>query len=299
MDKSNDRVGGSEGGLGRAPLRVGISPCPNDVFIFAGWILGKTAAPRAAFAFEDVETLNGRARDVAYDLVKVSYANVPHCPAYRLLECGGALGRGVGPLLLTGGGAWNPDNEVMVPGEKTTANFLLDFWASEQGLPPLRKRFVPFDALYRELRERPEAQGVVIHEMRFTYARDGLELVRDLGEHWETRTGSPIPLGALLLRDASNGLEASSPVNASGASPASDAAPSVDEIESAVRASLDWARAHEAEALELCARHAQDMDPAVMRSHIDLYVNAFSRNLGPEGREAVRFFLEKQAARGV
>jgi 1,4-dihydroxy-6-naphthoate synthase len=255
-------------------LRVGISPCPNDVFIFAGWITGNTPAPRAAFAYEDVETLNGRARDGAYDLVKVSYANVPHCPAYGLLACGGALGRGCGPLLLTGGRAWDPSREVLVPGERTTANFLLDFWASEQGLPPLRKRFVPFDALYRELRARPEAQGVVIHEMRFTYARDGLGLVRDLGEHWEARTGSPIPLGALLYREAP-GL------------------PAAAEIEDAVRASLDWSRANEAAALELCAAHAQDMDPAVMRSHVDLYVNAFSRDLGEEGRAAVRLFLDR------
>jgi len=261
-------------------LRVGISPCPNDVFIFAGWILGKTPAPRAAFSYEDVETLNGRARDEAYNLVKVSYANVPQCPAYGLLDCGGALGRGCGPLLLTGGGAWNPSNEVLVPGERTTANFLLDFWALEQGFPPLRKRFVPFDALYRELRERPEAQGVVIHEMRFTYARDGLTLVRDLGEHWEARTGSPIPLGALLYR-ALPGL------------------PPPGEVEAAVRASLDWSRSHEAEALELCARHAQDMDAAVMRSHIELYVNDFSRELGVEGRKAVEFFLNRLAEKSA
>lgn len=261
-------------------LRVGISPCPNDVFIFAGWILGETPAPRATFSYEDVETLNGRARDAAYDLVKVSYANVPHCPGYRLLERGGALGRGCGPLLLTGGDAWDPSREVLVPGERTTANFLLDFWAAEQGLPPLRKRFVPFDALYRELRARPEAQGVVIHEMRFTYARDGLRLVRDLGEHWEARTGSPIPLGALLLRDSA-GL------------------PAAAEIEAAVGASLDWSRAHEAEALALCAEHAQDMDAAVMRSHIALYVNGFSRDLGDAGRAAVRFFFERLNAGGT
>jgi 1,4-dihydroxy-6-naphthoate synthase len=250
-------------------MRVAISPCPNDVFIFAGWILGKTPAPRAAFVYEDIETLNGLARDVAPDLVKVSYANVPQCPAYVPLECGGALGRGCGPLLLTGGGAFDPTAEVLVPGERTTANFLLDFWS-----PGLRKRFVPFDALYRELRARPDAQGVVIHEMRFTYARDGLSLVRDLGEYWETVTGGPIPLGALLYRGGAD-------------------LPAVSEIEDAIRASLAWAWAHEEEALALCALHAQDMDPGVMRSHIDLYVNGFSRDLGEEGRAAVRFFLKE------
>jgi 1,4-dihydroxy-6-naphthoate synthase len=257
----------------RPSLSVGISPCPNDLFIFAGWILGKTPAPPAAFFYEDIETLNGRARDGAYDLVKVSYANVPQCPAYLPLGCGGALGRGCGPLLLTGGAPFDPAAEVLVPGERTTANFLLDFWHSRQGASPkLRKRFVPFDALYRELRERPEAQGVVIHEMRFTYARDGLRLVRDLGEHWESATGSPIPLGAVVYREG-EGL------------------PAASAIEAAIRASLAWSWTHEKEALDLCAFHAQDMDPRVMRSHIDLYVNEFSRDLGAEGAAAVNFFL--------
>lgn len=272
-------------------LRVGISPCPNDVFIFAGWLLGKTPAPAATFTFADVQTLNTAARmaarmhgdDPAFDLVKVSYANVPACSGYTPLECGGALGRGCGPLLLTGGGPWDPNAEVLVPGEYTTANFLLDFWSRSTGnvngtdlesgaAASLRKRFLPFDALYRELRAHPRAQGVVIHEMRFTYEADGLALVRDLGAHWEGETGKPIPLGALVRRDTPQ-------------------TPSIPELEQAVRDSLDWARSHEAEALALCGQYAHDMSPDVMRAHIELYVNAFSRDLGEEGRAAVRYFF--------
>jgi 1,4-dihydroxy-6-naphthoate synthase len=265
-------------------MKVGISPCPNDVFIFAGWLLGRVPAPAATFVFEDVETLNGLARTGVLDLMKVSYAHVPACTGYEALECGGALGRGCGPLLLTGGREWDPEAEVLVPGPHTTANFLLDHWyarwnAREGGSSksPLKKRFLPFDALYRALKSDPQAQGVVIHEMRFTYEADGLRLVRDLGAAWETATGNPIPLGA-LIRKVSTDL------------------PSRTEIETAIRASLDWAWAHEAKALELCARYAQDMTPAVMRSHIDLYVNAFSRDLGAEGRAAVALLLESLPA---
>jgi 1,4-dihydroxy-6-naphthoate synthase len=248
--------------------RIGISPCPNDVFIFSGLLLGKTPAPfEGDFLFEDVETLNRRARKGEGDLIKISYANALNCPDYDLLQCGGALGRSCGPLLLTGGSAWNPENEVLVPGENTTANFLLDFWAKK----PLRKRFLPFDALYRELRGHPHAQGVVIHEMRFTYAGDGLNLVQDLGEHWEKGTGHPIPLGALAYR--------------------ADSGPSRETVEAAVRASLDWAWAHEEEALALCARHAQSLDAGVLRAHVKLYVNAFTRDLGAEGRAALEAFL--------
>jgi 1,4-dihydroxy-6-naphthoate synthase len=266
-----------EGANGNAPakLRVGISPCPNDVFIFAGWLLGRTPAPAADFVFEDVQTLNARARAGELDLVKVSTANLPACPGYEMLECGGALGRGCGPLLLTGGADWDPGAEVLVPGAHTTANFLLDFWhGREAGYPagPLQKRFLPFDILYRELKTNPRAQGVVIHEMRFTYERDGLRLVQDLGAAWEAATGKPIPLGSLIRRESPH-------------------LPSRSLLEQAVRDSLDWAWSHEAEALALCARYAQDMSPAVMRSHIDLYVNEFSRDLGEVGRDAVRSLL--------
>jgi len=251
-----------------SPLAVGISPCPNDVFIFSGWILGRTNAPPAHFDFADVQTLNERARQGVYGLVKVSYANVPACEGYTPLECGGALGRGCGPLLLTGGDAWDPKADVLVPGEQTTANFLLDFWNEREGNGPLRKRFMPFDELYRELKANPERQGVVIHEMRFTYEADGLRCVQDLGAAWEHVTGAPIPLGALIRKTVSR-------------------TPSLTELESAVRESLDWAWEHQEEALELCGHYAQDMTPSVMRSHIDLYVNAFSRDLGEEGRRAV------------
>ena len=254
-------------------LRIGISPCPNDVFIFSGLLL-KTVTPSwdPDFIFEDVQTLNGLARNNACDLIKISYANALNCPDYKLLNCGGALGRGCGPLLLTNSKPWNPDAEVMVPGEQTTANFLLDFWAGSNSKAPLKKRFVVFDELYRELLTIPDAQGVVIHEMRFTYERDGLRLVQDLGEHWEKSTGYPIPLGALAYN--------SKPWM-----------PTAAEIEATIRESLDWAWAHEAEALELCGRYSQSMEPTVMRSHIDLYVNEFSRNLGTAGTAAVDFFL--------
>ncbi len=250
-------------------VSLGISPCPNDVFIFSGFLLGKVKTDwDFDFRFKDIETLNQAAAQNEFDLVKISYANALNCPEYRLLGCGGALSKNCGPLLLTGGSDWNPEKEVRVPGEHTTANFLLDFWAGH----PLRKRFLPFDALYSELLARPDAQGAVIHEARFTYARDGLTLIQDLGAHWEKTTGHPIPLGALAYREKPG-------------------FPAAAEVEKAIRASLDWAWKNESRALELCARHAQDMDPDVVRAHVHLYVNDFTRDLGGEGRKAVEFFL--------
>ncbi len=266
-------------------IRAAISPCPNDVFIFAGLIGGGTSAPGLdfGFAYRDLETLNRDAQAGRWDLAKISYANHAFCAeGYRLLRCGGALGRGCGPLLLSNrqgpqGALWDPGAEVLVPGEHTTANFLLDFHAGP-GPVTLRKTFLPFDALYRRLLGPEPCQGVVIHEMRFTYAADGLHLVRDLGAHWETSTGYPIPLGAVAL---SKRLEAARPGLA-------------DAVEAAIRQSLAWSYAHPEAALELCRAHSQSMSEAVLKAHIDLYVNDFTRDIGPEGEAAVAYFLERQ-----
>lgn len=253
-------------------LTLGISPCPNDVFIFSGLLRGAVQAEGWEFQvdFQDVETLNAAAQAGALDVAKISYANFVHCESgYDLLPCGGALGRGVGPLLLSSGdGDWDLDDEVLVPGEYTTANFLMDFYAGR----PLQKRFLPFDALYARLLDTPGTLGVVIHEKRFTYARDGLHLVQDLGDFWERETGFAIPLGAIAAR---KGLDQA-------------------RLAALVRDSLRWAYAHDAEAFVLCREYAQDLNPDVVRAHIDLYVNSFSEDVGPEGQAAVAFFLQKQ-----
>lgn len=253
-------------------LRLGISPCPNDVFIFSGILTGAVTAPdlRLVVDFQDIENLNERAQAENRDIVKISYANYVRCgDAYELLDCGGALGRNCGPLLLTHGSRWDPEREVLVPGENTTANFLLDFFTRK----PLRKRFLPFDALYDELRRRPGAQGVVIHEKRFTFAGDGLALVQDLGAYWEEETGCPIPLGAIVAR-RSLGLK--------------------EPLEALIRESLGWAERHRSEALALCRRHAQDLNDTVIAAHIALYVNEYSHDLGSDGQAAVDFFLKQQ-----
>lgn len=285
-------------------LTMGISPCPNDVFIFAGVLLQAVEAEGLEFRiqFEDVETLNRLAQAGALDVAKISCANYLRIACdYELLGCGGALGRGVGPLLLThptddgprlgsakgeqprqggagpaqhsgpGEGAchFHPEEVVLVPGEFTTANFLLDFYLQRR----VEKRFVPFDALYEELLSRPGAQGVVIHEKRFTYRKDGLALIQDLGEHWEARTGYAIPLGAIAAR-RQLALAA--------------------RLEDVVRRSLEWSYAHYDAAFALCREHAQDLDPEVVKAHIDLYVNEYSLALGPDGEAAIDFFLEQQ-----
>ncbi|MCX6369191.1 MAG: 1,4-dihydroxy-6-naphthoate synthase [Armatimonadetes bacterium] len=256
-------------------LSLCISPCPNDVYIFAGILLGKVAHPELAFetAYLDVQAANEAAQSGQFDVIKISYAAYPKLSQlYDLLPSGGALGRGCGPLLLKNGDAdFDPSAEVLAPGAQTTANFLLDFWAHA----PLEKCYLPFDALYEELRTVPGTQGVVIHEKRFTYEADGLTLIQDLGEHWEAETGYAIPLGAILCR-TSLGLS--------------------ETVADLIRESLAWADTHRDEALALCRQHAQDLTDGVIEAHIGLYVNEYSHDLGKEGRAAVEFFFSQQTA---
>ncbi len=258
-------------------LSLGISPCPNDVYIFSGLLLGAVTPRRFQFhtIFADVESLNERTQRGELDVAKISYANYIKCAdEYELLSSGGALGRGVGPLLLTNGAVSeaesSPERAIHSPGEFTTANFLLDYYL-QKSVP---KIYEPFDVLYENLLQTPGSRGVVIHEKRFTYAADGLTLIQDLGEHWEAQTGHPIPLGAIAAKKTLLFHSA---------------------IEEAIRDSLEWARAHDDAAFALCRQYAQDLNDAVIRAHIDLYVNDFSVDLGPEGRAAVAFFLEQQA----
>jgi 1,4-dihydroxy-6-naphthoate synthase len=250
-------------------LSLGISPCPNDVYIFAGILLGAISSPNLRFLvdFEDVQTLNQRALASEGDILKISYAAYPALKdTYNPLPCGGALGRGVGPLLLCNGPVPDSIRHISVPGEQTTANFLLDFYLQRK----VNKNYLPFDRLYEHLLATPNAVGVVIHEKRFTYQKDNLTLIQDLGEFWEEKTGFPIPLGAIITKTDLNIAE---------------------EMSDLIRQSIRWAESYPEETLNLCRKYADDMDDAVIQAHIDLYVNQYSYDLGAEGQEAVDFFL--------
>jgi 1,4-dihydroxy-6-naphthoate synthase len=158
----------------------------------------------------------------------------------------------------------------MVPGAYTTANFLLDFYLGKE----ITREYLPFDELYYRLCNTPGAQGVVIHECRFTYEKDGLTMVRDLGGHWENRTGFPVPLGVIIARER-DGLCAA--------------------MEEAICRSLDWAENNPQAVIELCRKHARETSVDVIQAHINLYVNEFSRDMGEEGKRAIEFLTAWQA----
>ncbi len=261
-------------------MHLAISPCPNDTFVFHALIHGRVPqAPAVTVTYADVDTTNTAARQDGFDLVKVSYGALPWLlERYQLLPCGGAVGRGCGPLVLTrhdGPGAL-AGQRVAVPGERTTAYLLMRLWSLAD--PPAEVTVVPFaDIMPAVVGGRFDA-GLVIHEARFTYHRYGLRALVDLGEWWERETGLPIPLGAILAR-----RDSVDPAAAGGW------------IRASVRAA--WADPQASRSYVLA--HAQEMEPAIVAQHIELYVNAFTEDLGPEGYAAAESLLGRSAAAGL
>jgi len=252
---------------------IAISPCPNDIYIFGGIILGqiKCLDFNLKFEFHDIQRLNTLAQSQSTDIIKVSAAVLNQITSYyQVLPAGGAMGRGVGPLVLTNQCELDPSHTIMVPGQTTTAHFLLSRFLNN----PKHKSFLPFDKLYQTLCQTPGSQGVVIHENRFTYAQDGLTLGLDLGEKWHQETGLPLPLGVIVSKVK---LGLSQPLS------------------HLIQDSITWAQNNPKVILDLCRKYSQSMRNDVMQSHIDIYVNEFSYNMGDEGKKALDALLELSA----
>jgi 1,4-dihydroxy-6-naphthoate synthase len=233
-----------------------------------------TGPYRFEVTLADIAELNRIAAEGGADMIKVSYAAFARMmEQYSLLDAGSALGFGVGPLLISKTKLSRQDLidqnlPVAIPGKSTTANLLLDFYAPKV---TNRVEYVFHDIMPAILRGEVAA-GVIIHENRFTYTHHGLQLIQDLGAYWEAETGAPIPLGGIV---ASRSL-----------GPAV-----IADLERLMRESVAYAFAHRDASSEYVRCHAQEMDPAVMQAHIDLYVNEYSLSLGETGRKGVDTLL--------
>lgn len=258
-------------------MSLAYSPCPNDTYIFAALTNGLVQdAPKVRAVLEDVEALNAAAVKGDYELTKVSYGAIPELASqYRILRAGGALGHGCGPLLIAKPGAGKTladfkEKLIAIPGERTTAFLLLRM---ALGITPhsLQMRF---DHIVEAVANGTVEAGLIIHESRFTYEDAGLVELIDLGRWWEEQTGLPIPLGAILARNDLTDAQA-------------------DEANSAIRHSLEFARAHEDQIMPYVRAHAAETSEDVMRKHIDLYVNEFSDDVGDSGIRAVRELFKR------
>jgi 1,4-dihydroxy-6-naphthoate synthase len=256
-------------------LTLGFSPCPNDTFIFDALVNKKIDTEGLDFdvRLEDVETLNQWAMQGRLDISKISYGVLPLVlDRYELLDAGGALGKGVGPLLI----ARQPislhdisECSIAIPGQRTTAHLLFSLAFPSAS----RKEFMIFSGIEDAVLTGKVDCGVIIHENRFTYQDKGLTKLLDLGEFWEKETGAPIPLGGIVLRGGQ------------------DPALAV-KINALIRKSLEYAFSHYPELPDYVKAHAQEMDQKVMRQHIDLYVNNYSLSLGHDGEKAIQTLLQ-------
>ena len=249
---------------------LGFSPCPNDTFIFDALVNGRIDTDGLEFepVLEDIQTLNEWAAKGKLDITKLSFpAFFQNEDKYEMLGSGAAMGKGVGPLLVARKMVNVPDiihSQIAIPGENTTANFLMEFAF------PMARNKTPL--LFSEIEDAVAMGkfdlGVIIHENRFTYHQKGLIKVCDLGEIWEERQNAPVPLACIAARK--------------------NLTPEFrDQISRLIRKSLEYAFAHYPEVTDYTREHAQAMDETVMRQHIQLYVNDFTLDLGSEGEKAI------------
>jgi 1,4-dihydroxy-6-naphthoate synthase len=264
-----------DGTAGR-PLRLGFSPCPNDCFVFHA-LLHDPGLTDLHFdvVLDDVEALNSMAEAGALDVAKVSYhAAATMLERWALLPSGGALGRGVGPLIVTREHLDDLAGTVVaVPGGRTTARLLLALAHPEADTTEIR-----YDRIMPAVAAGDVDAGLIIHESRFTYAEHGLLAHSDLGAWWEASVGELIPLGAIgVRRDLPAALQI--------------------ELARAVHASVSAAFRDPAASEAFVARHAQELSREVRAKHIALYVNEHTLDVGVDGRRAATALM--RAARSL
>jgi 1,4-dihydroxy-6-naphthoate synthase len=193
-----------------------------------------------------------------------------------LLTAGSALGEGVGPLVVSKRKVYPDEVEhtkIAIPGETTTANFLLSL-----AFPmAINKKVYLFSDIEEAVLQNEVDVGVLIHEGRFTYRQKGLFKVMDLGDFWEKTTSSPIPLGGIAIRR-------NLPEKVK------------QELNALTKQSVESALGNNSAAMPFVKQHAHEMDEQVILSHIELYVNKFSVDLGERGQQAVLKMLEKSSS---
>ncbi|MEI2693802.1 MAG: 1,4-dihydroxy-6-naphthoate synthase [Saprospiraceae bacterium] len=257
-------------------IKLAISPCPNDTYIFGAWInnlLGNPKELEISCDYMDIQELNEKALTGAYDVIKFSAAILPKIiDRYWISETGAAAGFDTGPLLVA---ARDFDlkeltnKRIVLPGKDTTAALLF-----RNLFPEVNElSFKVFSEIEQSVLLGTHDAGVIIHESRFNYKEKGLIELADLGKLWVEKTGYPIPLGLIGIRK-SLGMEKASA------------------LQQTIRKSLDFAHLNEQLLMPYIQQHASEMSPDVIQKHIRLYVNQFTLELGKLGRSALSSLFE-------
>ncbi len=263
-------------------ISLGFSTCPNDTFIFDAMIHHKIDTEGLDFevVLGDVEELNQKALNNTLDVTKISYhAFSKIVENYVLLDSGSALGYKNGPLLISKHKMYPDevkDSKIAIPGFNTTANLLFSIAFPDSQ----NKTEYLFSDIEEAVLDGEVDAGLIIHENRFTYEKKGLKKVIDLGEYWEEKTGLPIPLGGIAVnRKLDKEIQL--------------------KLNRVLKRSVGFAFENPKSAYPFIKQYAQEMDEDVMYKHIELYVNDFTKDLGLDGRNAIKVLYEKAISLGI
>lgn len=268
------------------PLTLGHSPDPDDAFMF--YALAKELIPTRGFRFEhilqDIQTLNERATRGELDISAVSIHAYAHVSGqYALLPSGASMGDGYGPMLVAKrpyGREEIAGLRIAVPGTMTSAFLALQLWL---GRPAKQIQFivVPFDQIFRAVREGAAEVGLIIHEGQLTYRNEGLTLCADLGIWWgRENDGLPLPLGGNVIHKRFD--------------------PAVRKtISDVLTASIRFSLEHRPEAVQHALQYARDMGRDLADKFVGMYVNHWTLDYGERGRESIRRFLGQAHANGL
>jgi 1,4-dihydroxy-6-naphthoate synthase len=262
-------------------IRIGHSPDADDAFMFYALTAGKVQVPGCAIehVLEDIESLNRRARSAELEVTAVSAATYALIhDRYRMMDPGASMGKGYGPVLVARAPMDPraiPEHVVAIPGSHTTAALLLRLYCGD---PPIIE--VAFDKIPAAVLEGQADVGLLIHEGQITHPAMGLVKVLDLGEVWAQETGLPLPLGInVMRRDLGEDLHRM--------------------LSQGLRDSIDFAHAHVDEALDYAMRYSRGIDRETCRRFVLMYVNDYTRVLGPDGRSALTRLFALAHARGL
>jgi 1,4-dihydroxy-6-naphthoate synthase len=263
-------------------ITVGHSPDPDDAFMFYALAHDKldTGGLRFRHELQDIETLNRRALRGELDVTAVSlHAYAYLLDRYALLPTGCSMGDRYGPMVVART-PMSPGDlrkaKIAVPGTLTTA-FLALRLAVPEGVA---HEVVPFDRIIGEVAAGKYDAGLIIHEGQLTFQKQGLNLVLDLGVWWQEKTGLPLPLGGNVVRR--------------------DLGPAViSRVSRLLKESIRYALDHRDDALEYALKYARDMDKGLADRFVGMYVNDWTLDYGPRGREAVRRLLDEGHKAGV
>ena len=268
-------------------LRLGHSPDPDDAFMFYALAQDPPLIPTGGYRFQhvlqDIQTLNQRAMKGELEITAISIHAYPYvADKYALTSCGSSMGDKYGPMVVTResmGVGQLRGKKIAIPGELTTAFLALQLCLGKAG-EAFQYEVVPFDQILRHVEAGKADAGLIIHEGQLTFGQQGLKLVVDLGVWWHERTGLPLPLGGNCIRK-DLGRDVMHAVT--------------DTLKQSIQYSLD----HRPEAVEYALQFGRDLDRKLADRFVGMYVNQWTLDYGPRGREAITRLLREGADAGL